>query len=382
MKISLITETFPPEINGVAMTLHRVVEGLLARGHEVEVVCPYRTDRLDFFPLSPFRLRMVRGLPIPRYSDLRFGLPAHRILRKAWTENRPDLVHIATEGPLGWSAERMTQRLRLPFITTFHTNFHSYGSHYGYGVLKPAVLWWLRRSRRRALRTFVPSAQLRDELAEEGFRNLSILSRGVDVELFTPARRDPTLRASWGARDDTPVALYVGRVAGEKNIPLTIRAWQKMRDQLPGLRLVVVGDGPDRKPLAKKFPEIVFTGPRRGEDLARHYASGDVFLFASVTETFGNVVTEALASGLVVLTYDYAAGRQHIRSGANGFTAPFGDSEAFLGMAEQIAAERAAWPALGRAARKTSEGISWNAVLNDFTAEIESLVSSPTRALT
>lgn len=377
MKFSLITETFPPEINGVAMTLHRIVEGLADRGHDVEVICPHREDRGAFFSTPRFRLRMVRGLPIPRYAELRFGLPAHRILKTAWEERRPDIVHIATEGPLGWSADRVARRMRIPVVTTFHTNFHSYGSHYGYGILKPGVLWWLRRSRRHALRTFVPSESLREELAEAGFEKLGILSRGVDTELFHPAKRDADLRASWGAGEDDPVAVYVGRVAGEKNLRLSVEAWRRMQDVLPALRLVIVGDGPDRRALAEENPDIHFAGPRRGEDLARHYASGDLFPFASVTETFGNVITEAMASGLVVLAYDYAAAREHIRSGENGFSAAYADRESYLRLAQQLARERETWPTIRRAARSTAERLSWDKVLDGFVSELESLLHAP-----
>jgi len=379
VNISLITETFPPEINGVAMTLHRVVEGLIDRGHEVEVICPRRGDRAEFFAERRFSLLMVPGLPIPRYPDLRFGLPAHGKIRRAWQANPPDLVHIATEGPLGWSAERLAHRFRRPVVTTFHTNFHSYGAHYGYGALKSVVFWWLRRMRRRALRTFVPNEVLRDELASEGFRNLGILARGVDTQLFGPHRRSEELRRSWGVEGDAPVAIYVGRLAGEKNLPLTLRAYETMKAEMPDLRLVLVGDGPERNRLAREHPEVILAGPRRGEDLAAHYASGDCFLFASVTETFGNVVTEAMASGLVVVSYDYAAARAHLRNGENGLAIPLHDETAYLAAVRELARAPANWPALRTAARETAEGISWDALLDTFDAELRSLVTSHPR---
>lgn len=374
MKIALITETFPPEINGVAMTLHRVVEGLTDRGHEVEVICPRREDRLQFFSSAPFHLHMVPGLPIPKYPELRFGLPAGGVLKQAWTKDRPDLVHIATEGPLGWSAQRITERLGIPTITTFHTNFHRYGSHYGFGIFKPLIFWWLRRMRRHALRTFVPSEELKAELEKEGFQRLSILSRGVDTELFGPHRRSEALRASWSVDPETPVAIYVGRLAPEKNLPLTIRAYEVMRRILPTLRLVLVGDGPERANIERTHPEIILAGPRRGEDLAAHYASGDIFPFASITETFGNVITEAMASGLVVVSYDYAAARKHMRNGVNGVTVPINDEVAYLAAITLLARQPELWPGLRTAAHQTAASISWNAILDQFNQEILSLV--------
>ncbi|MFP4541262.1 MAG: glycosyltransferase family 4 protein [Opitutales bacterium] len=378
MKLSLITETFPPEINGVAMTLHRVVEGLIDREHEVEVVCPRRPDRELFFPERRFGLRMVRGFPLPRYPELRFGLPAHHTLRSAWQANRPDLVHIATEGPLGWSAERVAHHLRIPAVTTFHTNFHTYTSAYGVGLLEGFAVWWMRRMRRRVRRTFVPSDELSAKLTLQGFQKLSILSRGVDTALFSPARRDPALRASWGADAETPVAIYVGRIAAEKNLPLTLRAWQAMRETQPDLRLVLVGDGPERARIAREHPEVLFAGPQRGEDLARHYASADIFLFGSTSETFGNVVTEAMASGLLVLGYDYAAARQLLRDGQSAALAPLGDESAYLHRARQLAADPAAWAPLRLAARATAENNSWEAVLDNFARELQTIALSKT----
>jgi len=371
VKIALVTETFPPEINGVAMTLHRVVQGLHKRGHSLEVICPKRKDRLDFDTENTFSWFFVRGLPIPKYSELRFGLPGFRQLTRHWTATRPDLIHIATEGPLGWSAARTAHKLKIPFITTFHTNFDAYGSHYGYGFLQKIVAAWMRSIRQHAQATFVPNAVLKTTLEANGFKHLAILSRGVDTELFAPEHRDPSLRASWGASPETPVAIYVGRIAGEKNIPLTVDAWLEMRAILPTLKLVIVGDGPERKKLEANYPDIHFAGMRRGQDLARHYASADTFLFASTTETFGNVVTEAMASGLAVLAYDYAAPHKYIVDEENGYLVPFDDAKQFLETSRKLAANQHQWSTIGAAARKTTLGISWDTVLDGFNQDIQ-----------
>lgn len=385
VNIALVTETFPPEVNGVAMTLHRVVEGLHARGCSVEVVCPRRSDRDEMIATAPYHFEMVPGLPIPRYDGLRFGLPAKGRLVRRWRKSRPDLIHVATEGPLGWSAVRAARALGIPFVTTFHTNFHAYGSHYGYGFLKKTVLWWLQSIRRHAEATFVPSPALRKELEAAGFERLSILSRGVDTQLFAPAKRDSALRAQWGVGPETPVALYVGRVAGEKNLPLTFAAYAAMRAIRRDLKLVIVGDGPERRKLEAAHPEVIFAGMQRGENLARHYASGDCFLFASTTETFGNVITEAMASGLAVLSFDYAAAQTYLREGENGALAPFQDEEAFLARARQLARELDLWPVFGNAARKTALGISWDHILDQFHRELQAILrcrATPLSAVT
>lgn len=193
MKICLVTETFPPEINGVSMTLGRLVEGLSRRGVETTVVAPRRADRRDLVGSSgaPLAVKImgVPGLPIPRYPELRFGLPAARTLRRTWRADRPDIVHVATEGPLGWSALRVCRQMAIPCVSSFHTNFHSYGSHYGFGWFKSAVLGWLRYCHNRTELTFAPSADLIEQLAGQGFRNLRLFSRGVDTQLFGPHQR-------------------------------------------------------------------------------------------------------------------------------------------------------------------------------------------------
>lgn len=376
LKLSLVTETFPPEINGVSMTLGRLVDGLHRRGVDVSVVAPGRKDRLAGRHES-HRLVCVPGVPIPRYSELRFGLPANDRLRQAWMARRPDLVHVATEGPLGWSARSVATDLDLPVVSSFHTNFHSYGQHYGFGFLKALVLGWLRSFHNHTLRTFVPSNDLLSRLEEDGFRNLRLFARGVDTDLFGPHRRDSRLREAWGADERTPVALYVGRLAGEKNLELVCEAYQRMRDQLPNLQLVLVGDGPARPGLESRLPEAHFAGMQRGAALATHYASADAFLFASVTETFGNVVTEAMASGLVVLAYDYAAPGRFIRPGENGLLAPFNNAPAFLEQADQLARIRHLWPDLGQRARQTMLPHSWDVIIDGYLNELESLLKQP-----
>lgn len=354
------------------MTLGQLVAGLLKRGVEVTVIAPNRPDRLEEAG-TPYTFVGVPGFPLPRYPELRFGWPAPARLQAIWSRTRPDLVHIATEGPLGWSALRAADACQIPAVSSFHTNFHSYGRHYGFGFLKSAVLLWLRHCHNRSLRTFVPSSDLLESLRAGGFQNLRLFSRGVDTSLFGPHQRDDRLRQSWGASHGTPVALYTGRLAGEKNLELVIRTWQEMRGELPDLKLVLVGDGPDLRRLQALAPEAHFAGMQGGQNLAAHYASADCFLFASVTETFGNVVTEAMASGLPVLAYDYAAPARFIKPGHNGFLAPYDQPDAFLIQARQLARHRADWQSIGRAARETLLPHSWDRIVDSYLAELQSL---------
>lgn len=313
LAITVITETYPPEVNGVALTLARYVDGLRVLGHDVGVVRPRQPTDGDVG-----RDLLVRGLPLPRYPGLRFGLPAGRTLRALWSRAPPDLVHVVTEGPLGWSAVRAARALGLPVTSDLRTHFDAYARHYGCGALAPVVDAYLRAFHARTRVTFVPTEALRVRLAARGYGATAVVPRGVDTTLFHPARRSTALRARWGAGPQTLVAAYVGRLAPEKNPELLLAAYCAMR-QRGDVRLVVVGDGPLRDDPRWEDAGIVRAGARRGDDLAAHYASADVFLFPSLTETFGNVVLEAMASGLAVVAFDEAAAHDCIESGVNGF---------------------------------------------------------------
>ena len=244
------------------------------------------------------------------------------MLRQRWRADRPDLVHVVTEGPLGASAIRAARALRLPITSSFHTNFHAYSGHYGFSVLKKVALSWLRRVHNRTLRTFAPTMELCDELRSLGFVGVQVLSRGVDTHQFSPVHRSESLRASWGAGPEDPVVLHAGRMAAEKNYPLLLQAFAAMRAANPRCRFVLVGDGPLRPWLEREHPEFSFGGMMSRDELAQRYASADIFIHPSLTETFGNVLTEAMASGLAVAAFDYAAARQFVRNGVNGLSVP------------------------------------------------------------
>lgn len=362
MRIALVTETYPPEVNGVAMTLSRLVTGLSRRGHRVQVIRPRQHVDAKANPTDSQLL--VPGLPIPRYPELRFGLPCGHRLRAHWRQHRPDIVHIATEGPLGFSALRVATHLNIPISSSFHTNFHEYSRHYNATMFTGLVLGWLRYIHNRTGCTMAPSGDMVQMLDDAGFNNLRLVDRGVDTELFTPAKRNNQLRAGWGASPDTLVVTCVGRVAAEKNLPLFVRTFEAIKQHRTDALCVVVGDGPARAALEKHHQQVVFAGMQYSEQLAAHYASSDVFLFPSQTETFGNVVLEAMASRLPVVAYDYAAARLHIRHEVNGLTAAFGDENAFIKEAVRLAQQPELAPNIATAARQTALGISWQNVID------------------
>ncbi len=360
MRVCVVTETWPPEVNGVALTLERCVRALRERGHMVQVVRPEQAGA------SATDDVLTSALPIPGYPGLRMGMPSGRRLRAMWQTQRPDVVHVITEGPLGWSALQTARALDIPVVADFHTNFHSYGRHYGWGWLTQLIYRYLRRFHNDAQLTLVPTRGMRDQLARDGFRGLDVVARGVDTTLFRPDQRSDALRASWGLRPDQLAVLYVGRIAAEKNLPVVLQAFAAIRSRVPDARLILVGDGPSRPELQQTRPEHVHAGVRRGDDLAAHFASADLFLFPSLTETFGNVTLEAMASGLPVVAYDYAAAAEHIVHGDNGWLAPFDDSAAFVEGAVKLALDGALRQHMRVRAAQTCLPLGWNQVMDDL----------------
>jgi glycosyltransferase involved in cell wall biosynthesis len=380
LRIALVTETYPPEVNGVAMTLRHVVEGLRARGHDVQLVRPRQNADETTGPTGEATDVLLRGMPIPRYPDLRMGLPARQTLVSLWGRRRPDLVHVATEGPLGWSAVQAARQLRLPVCSDFRTNFHAYSRFYGIGWLHRPIMAYLRTFHNRTALTMVPTEALRHDLGHQGFERLSVVSRGVDTDLFNPARRSHELRRQWQAAPEAPVVLFVGRLAQEKNLATLAEAFAAMRRLRPDARMVVVGDGPKRQELQALLPDAVFAGTRRGVELARHYASADVFLFPSMTETFGNVTTEAMASGLAVVAFEHAAAGLLIRSGSNGLLAPLADKAAFIAQATRLATDAALIDSLRAGAAETANRLGWGRIVDQIQAAFIAAVSSEAAA--
>jgi len=366
LRVAFVTETYPPEVNGVATTTEQFVTGLHRRGHEVQLVRPRQGGADGGDGGLRFHEVLMRGLPIPKYPHLRMGVPCKRALVKLWSTRRPDIVHVATEGPLGWSALQAARRLHIAVTSDFRTNFHAYSQHYGIGWLRWPIMAYLRRFHNQAACTMVPTELLRRDLAAAGFARLHVVPRGVDIERFAPAFRSAALRASWDAGDGDLVVGYVGRLAPEKNLGVLAAAWRAIRQAQPRARLVLVGEGPMRTELQGLCPEAVFAGVRKGDDLAAHYASMDLFLFPSQTETFGNVTTEALASGLPMVAFDHAAAGLLIRDGDNGLLAACGDAAGFVSRAAAFAADAARRRAVAVCARETALDLGWDAVVARF----------------
>lgn len=362
MRYTIVTETYPPEVNGVALTVQGLENGLRARGHEVGLVRPRQAS--DTVALEHEIL--VRGAPLPRYPGLRFGLPATRKLTAAWREATPDAIYVATEGPLGWSALRAAKRLGIPAATGFHTRFDEYMRNYGVAFLQQTALRWMRRFHNKGDATLVPTRELAQFLQSQGFDNVMRLPRAVDTLLFDPGKRDEALRESWGVRRDGLAVIYLGRIAAEKNLDLAVRAFRELQKTQPKARFVWVGDGPSREKLAQEHPDFVFCGVQRGADVARYFASGDLFVFPSHSETFGNVTLEAMASGLPTVAFDYGAAREYLRDGIHGASIRDGDDEGFVLACVRLANDRQAREAMGIAARQAVAALRPEQVATDF----------------
>ncbi len=371
-RLAVVTETYPPEVNGVAMSMARVVDGLNRRNHDVQLIRPRQSAKAAAPSGGQPAVDEVltKGLPVPLYPNLRMGVPSKRALVKLWSLKRPDVVHIATEGPLGWSALQAAQHLALPVTSDYRTNFHAYGKHYRLGLFSKPIMGYLRKFHNRCDATMVPTEAMRLLLAERGFERLSVVGRGVDAQRFDPARRNATMRESWGAGPDDLVLGYVGRLAPEKNLGVALAAFEAVKALRPRARLVFVGDGPMRAELAARAPDAVFAGQRSGDDLAAHYAGLDLFLFPSLTETFGNVTTEAMASGCAVVAFESAAAGELIRSGVNGWLAGPGREADFVAAARVAALDAAARQAVTEAARATARRLDWG----DITARFEGVL--------
>ncbi len=366
LRIAVVTETYTPEVNGVAITAAHFVEGLRHRDHTIQLIRPRQkpteVPRAD----ARFEEVLTQGVPIPGYPQLKMGLPAPRRLHRMWQAQRPDIVHIVTEGPLGWSALQAATKLGLPVVSDFRTNFHAYSQHYGVGWLKTPVLAYLRGFHNRTRATLVPTEAMRTALTHDGFRNVRVISRGVDTQVFTAARRSAGLRTLWGARNSDPVVLHMGRLAPEKDPEMIALTFEAIRRRVPTAKFVVVGDGPSRAGMERRMPYAVFPGMQRGTELARHIASGDIFIFPSRTETYGNVTVEAMACGLAVVAFDYGAARQHIRQGENGILAPLDDPERFISEAAALAGDMARATALGARAAVDAQRLDWSDIVGNL----------------
>jgi len=373
MRVLYCTDTYPPQVNGVSVVTALTVAGMRARGWDVEILAPrYPTASASVFAATvgggepESGLTTLASVPLPFYPEVRVAMSGAAVARDIVARFRPDLVHCETEFLVGKAGQAAALGFGVPCVTSYHTDFSKYARSYRVPWLAGAVSRSLIRFHGRAARTYTPSQPSRDELLRGGVRDVEVWGRGVDAERFNPGRRSAALRARMGI-DDTFTFLYVGRLAREKGVDVVLDAFRRVREALgTGVRLVVAGEGPAATTLRAAAPRgTVFLGNlHHASELPVLYASADAFVFASVTETLGLVVLEAMASGLAVVATPAGGVVDHLRPGENGLAFPAHDAEACAHAMMQLVSDRALLHRLRAGARRTAEALNWEAELD------------------
>ncbi|MGJ8524391.1 GDP-mannose-dependent alpha-mannosyltransferase [Halomonadaceae bacterium LMG 33818] len=365
MTVAFVSETWQPEVNGVTHTMSKLVDCLYQKGYTLQLVRPRPDDGSHASHMSGEL--QVKALPVFDYDGVHMGFIRPKRLRHYWENNRPDVIYIATEGPLGMVALRVARQLNIPVVSGFHTNFEHYSQYYILlRMVHPFVRTFLRRFHNKTNATLVPTQRQADSMTQSGYTTVKVMGRGLDTQHFSPSFRSDALRRSWGAEENSCVALYVGRLAVEKNVELLIRTLKALRSANPEQVAVIVGEGPLRAKLKEEVPWVKFAGFKHDQALSEYYASADLFLFPSLSETFGNVVTEAMASGLAVLAFDYAAASELIIKGKNGMTVPCDNEDAFVESAVKLASDISTVHAQGVNASQKVAGLNWENIGETF----------------
>lgn len=376
LRVLFCTDTYPPQINGVSVVTALSVAGLRERGWQCAVIAPrYPPYAMNAFTdlqcgdgIDP-HLTSIASLPFPPYPDIRMAAPAYWTVARTIRDFRPDLVHCETEFTIGRLGQIAAARAGIPFTTSYHTDFSRYTEAYGLPRLRAAVSGYLGRFHRRAARTYTPSEPARRDLLSMGVRDVEVWGRGVDSELYAPSRRSNALREAYGF-GNAFTFVHVGRLAAEKGVDRIVEAFRLASEGAPDgmMRLVIAGSGPCEAALrARASRHVTFLGHLdRKTFLPKLYASGDAFVFSSLTETLGLVVLEAMASGLPVIATPAGGVADHLRDGVNGIAYPPADVGALAKAMLKLVFDRPLASRLGRGARATAAALTWSAQLDQL----------------
>ena len=360
MRVAIITESFPPDVNGVAHCVLRVAELLTSYGHHPLVIAPRPPGSRREESSFPFPVVRVPAAPLPGYPSFRLGLPSRRV-QAALIRHKAEVVHLASPVCLGAHGAAVARRLGLPTVAVYQTDLPSYARAYRLGRAGETFAWrWLRGIHNSAARTLAPSTVTATGLLGRGIGNVWLWGRGVDTARFDPARRSAQIRARLAPGGEL-IAGYVGRLAPEKHVELLAGI-----TALPGVRLVIVGGGPAEGTLRRRMPDALFLGERRGNDLAAIYASLDVFVHSGPYETFGQTLQEAAASGLPVVAPAAGGPLDLVEDGVTGYLVPPADAEAFPAAVARLAADPATRAAFGAAGRRKVLSRSWPALTDEL----------------
>jgi glycosyltransferase involved in cell wall biosynthesis len=374
VRVAYFTESLYPLVDGVSRTLARLFETLEREEVAFRVFSPFRPDpSIEWSD----RVQVVRHLPLVVNPGYRISLPGGREVREALESFQPDLIHVVSPTPMAVWAQRWARRAEIPSVASFHTHFVSYFRYYRIGALEPLGWSLLRRFYRRSRRVYAPSSSIIRELRDEGIENLELWSRGIDLAAFSPRFRDPAIRAAAGADEDTPLLLLVSRLVKEKDLADLVEVDAELRRRGVRFRLALVGDGPMRGELEASLPEAHFAGHQSGEALARWYASADVFVFPSTTETLGNVVLEALASGLPAVVVDRGGPRDLVEPDVTGFIARANDISNIADDVERLLRDPALRARMATAGIASASSRDWDSINRRLLESYRSVIASP-----
>src|SRR5712691_4017338 len=373
MRIAIITESFPPDVNGVANCVVRVADHLSRNGHHPLVIAPESARApLGADSQFPYPVERVPSVPLPGYPTFRLGLPSPR-LRRAIVEHRTDIVHLASPVALGAWGSHVARALGLPTVAVYQTDLPAYARAYRLSKATEAFAWrWLRDIHNAAGLTLAPSAVTAGDLTAHGMTNVRIWGRGVDTARFHPAWHAASLRAKLAPGGEI-LAGYVGRLATEKRVDLLAAV-----AALPGVRLVVTGGGPEAAEVREAIPDAVFLGERQGADLARIYASMDVFVHSGPFETFGQTIQEAAASGLPVVAPAAGGPLDLVDEGVTGYLVTPDDGDALAVGVAKLAADPALRARMGEAARRKVLGRTWDALTGELIDHYAAVIAART----
>ena len=384
MRVLFCTDTYPPQVNGVSVVTALSAAGLVTRGWECAVVAPkYPAEEADVFTehvgKNECQVLSIPSLPFPYYRDIRLSAPAYFSVLRLARRFKPDLIHSETEFVIGRIGQLVGATLGIPRVSSYHTDFSRYTTEYGIGWFRKPVMSYLARFHRRSLRTYTPSAPSRQDLLQYGVRDVEVWGRGVDINAYSPKYRSPSLRERLQLGDRFTF-VYVGRIAAEKNAEMIVEAYAGAIERLPpdSTRLVIAGAGPKEAAVRAAAPNgVIFLGYLdRHRELPALYASSNAFLFASLTETLGLVVLEAMASGLPVIAAPAGGVADHLRDGVNGIAYPPRDAEAMAAAMVSLATDPDRTRRLSDGARRTAEALSWDHELDRLDASYREVLST------
>lgn len=364
MRIAVFTDTFQPEINGVTKTLEKMRLAMEERGIEYLFFVPgegsLKTGAPGTASFSSFRFFA--------YPQCRIALPDYGVVKRRLDVFKPDIIHLTTPFPIGLCGMRYAREQAVPHTATYHTDFPEYLDHYGLGILKKGAWQYFKWFHESSDINFAPSEQTRLKMEAMGIRRLALWKRGIETERFHPRFRDETLRFEWtNGNGDIPCLVHVGRLAREKELDVLMDAVEILNAREVPFQLVLVGDGPMRAQLeARAASNVRFSGYRTGTDLSRHYASGDLFCFTSGTETYGNVLLEAMASGLPTVSVREGGASENVVDGVNSLVFKRGSGADMADRIERLLADAALRDRLAEGALRHVRNKDWTSVFDDL----------------